>query len=122
MARSLDANVDDDLYVLVAADILTRSEYGVTKGRIDDLGVCLSFEFEYFIEEVRGHGAGALLLMNPLEDVLAPPIFLEVLLLAGNALDVVAQCGLNLAQLVVVVVREQFSYLGLVALEEGLGP
>jgi len=39
MARSLDAYVNNDLDVLVSVNNLTRSEYGVTKGRIDDLGV-----------------------------------------------------------------------------------
>jgi len=39
MARSVDANVNDDLDVLVSVDILSRTEDGVTKGRIDDLGV-----------------------------------------------------------------------------------
>jgi len=74
-------------------------------------------EFEDFVEEVRCHGAGALLLLCPLEDVLASPILKEVFLIAFDASDVLVQVDLNLTQLGVVVVREQFSYLGLVALE-----
>ena len=79
-------------------------------------------DFEYAVEEVTCHGAGALLLFCPLEDVLAPPILIEVFLLAFDTLDVLVQGYLNLMQLVVVVVRDEFSYLGLGSLKHGLGP
>ena len=39
MTRSRGANVNYDLDVLVSVLILSRTEYGVTKGRIDDLGI-----------------------------------------------------------------------------------